>query len=78
MFNFILGLKRFVKNAIMKDRKSTTKNTERRGMGMDGIKKELGFVYICSDGRKFACEKEAIKWEDWKDFGLMQDELDLK
>ena len=51
---------------------------EKEDMDMDGIKKELGFVYVCSDGRKFACKKEAIKWEEWKDFGLMQDELDLK
>lgn len=74
MFNFILGLKRFVRNAIMKGKKPIIKNTERRGMGMDGIKKELGFVYICSDGKKFACKEDAIKYEEWKDYGLLKEE----
>ena len=78
MLNFILGIKRFVRNVIMKDKNHTIKSMEKEDMDMDGIKKELGFVYVCSDGRKFACKKEAIKWEEWKDFGLMQDELDLK
>ena len=77
MLNFISDIKQFARNVIIKNKKPIIKNTK-KDVDMDGIKRELGFVYICSDGRKFACKKEAIKWEEWKDFGLMQDELDLK
>ena len=77
MLNFISDIKQFARNVIIKNKKPIIKNTN-KDVDMDGIKRELGFVYICSDGRKFACKKEAIKWEEWKDFGLMQDELDLK
>tara|TARA_Y100000034_G_C6819415_1_gene368883 strand:- start:408 stop:539 length:132 start_codon:yes stop_codon:yes gene_type:complete len=31
---------------------------------MSGIQKELGFVYICSDGRKFLTKEEAEKHEE--------------
>ena len=74
MFNFILGIKRFVRNVIMTDREITTRDMEKLGMDMDGIKKELGFVYICSDGKKFACKEDAIKYEEWKDYGLLKEE----
>ena len=77
MLNFISDIKQFARNVIIKNKKPIIKNTK-KDVDMDGIKRELGFVYICSDGRKFACKKEAIKWEEWKDFGLMKDELDLK
>ena len=70
MFNFILGIKQFVKNVIMKSKETRTEDIAEPRTDMAGIKKELDFVYICSDGRRFACKKEAIKWEEWKDYGL--------
>ena len=62
MLNFISDIKQFARNVIIKNKKPIIKNTK-KDVDMDGIKRELGFVYICSDGRKFACKKEAIKWE---------------
>ena len=60
MFNFILGIKRFVRNAITTDKESTIRNIVKLGTDMVGIKKELGFIYICSDGRRSASEEDAV------------------
>ena len=42
----------------MKIKKPIIKNIA-KDVDMGGIKKELGFVYICSDGKKFACKQDA-------------------
>ena len=58
MLNFISDIKQFARNVIIKNKKPIIKNIA-KDVDMGGIKKELGFVYICSDGKKFACKQDA-------------------